>query len=63
MSDPVTYQDHQLHMSNSASRQTSAKGIRSIDSEESKVKQLYNQLQEKSTELNSLLSRLRQIID
>lgn len=35
----------------------------SVDSEESKVKQLYNQLQEKSTELNSLLSRLRQIID
>lgn len=34
-----------------------------VDSEEFKVKQLYNQLQEKSTELTSLLTRLRQIID
>lgn len=57
-SDPATYQPH-MQMSN----HTSAKGLRSVDSEETKVKQLYNQLQEKSTELNSLLSRLRMIID
>ena len=41
----------------------SEEGNKIVDCESNKINKLYIQLQEKSTELNSLLTRLKQIIE